>query len=57
MMGICPQHDVIFEFLTVTEHLELLAHIKGIPEQDIPAKIQEILTLVDLDTKVRLRQD
>ncbi len=29
MMGICPQHDVLFEGLTVTEHFELLAHIKS----------------------------
>lgn len=28
-MGVCPQHDVIFEFLTVEEHLSVYYEIKG----------------------------
>jgi ABC-type multidrug transport system ATPase subunit len=29
LMGVCPQHDVIWPLLTVAEHLELFAAIKG----------------------------
>jgi ATP-binding cassette subfamily A (ABC1) protein 3 len=29
-MGICPQHDVLYDDLTVKEHLELFATFKGI---------------------------
>jgi ABC-type transport system involved in cytochrome bd biosynthesis fused ATPase/permease subunit len=28
-LGVCPQHDVLFEYLTVKEHLELFAAFKG----------------------------
>lgn len=28
-LGICPQHDILFEYLTVREHLEFYASLKG----------------------------
>jgi len=28
-MGVCPQHDILFDDLTVREHLELFAVFKG----------------------------
>ena len=28
-MGVCPQHDVLFEFLTTEEHLSLFYDLKG----------------------------
>lgn len=31
ILGVCPQHDVLFEFLTPKEHLELFAAFKGTP--------------------------
>jgi len=31
LIGYCPQHDAIFELMTVEEHLEYYARIKGIP--------------------------
>lgn len=31
-IGYCPQFDALLEFLTVQEHLELYARIKGVPE-------------------------
>lgn len=30
-LGVCPQHDVLFEFLTPTDHLRLFAAFKGTP--------------------------
>jgi len=32
LIGYCPQHDAIFDLMTVEEHLWLYARIKGIPE-------------------------
>jgi ATP-binding cassette, subfamily A (ABC1), member 3 len=29
MMGVCPQHDVLFDYLTPKEHLHLFAAFKG----------------------------
>jgi ATP-binding cassette, subfamily A (ABC1), member 3 len=31
LIGYCPQHDAIFDLVTVEEHLEYYARIKGIP--------------------------
>ena len=31
LIGYCPQHDAIFDLMTVEEHLEYYARIKGIP--------------------------
>ena len=31
LLGICPQHDVLWRTLTVQEHLELYATLKGVP--------------------------
>ena len=40
-MGICPQHDVLFELLTVEEHLAIFYEIKG-GKQEAGAKQREI---------------
>ena len=29
ILGVCPQHDVLFEMLTAEEHLCLFASFKG----------------------------
>jgi ABC-type multidrug transport system ATPase subunit len=29
IMGVCPQHDVLFELLTVEEHLSFFYDLKG----------------------------
>ena len=38
-MGICPQKDVIYEKLSVKEHLELYARMKGIPPDEIAQRV------------------
>ena len=30
-LGVCPQHNVLFDYLTVYEHLRLYASFKGVP--------------------------
>lgn len=36
-LGYCPQHDVLWKNITVKEHIELYAAIRGVP----PDKIRE----------------
>jgi len=31
IMGVCPQHNILFDHLTVKEHLEMFAVFKGLP--------------------------
>jgi len=55
LVGYCPQFDALLDLLTVKEHLELYARIKGVPEHLISsvvsAKIQE-LDLVSYSNKL-----
>lgn len=39
LVGICPQFNIIFDVLTVEEHLRIFAAIKGIPRADIDAEV------------------
>lgn len=34
-MGYCPQHDAQWKNITVREHLECYAAIRGVPTQEI----------------------
>jgi ATP-binding cassette subfamily A (ABC1) protein 3 len=47
IMGICPQYNSIFSYLTVKEHLELYARLKGI-KGNFESEIDEILSDLDL---------
>ena len=56
--GICPQQDVLYDLLNCDDHLELYAKLKGIPNKDIPSKIDTLLRKVDLyDSRKTLSKD
>jgi ATP-binding cassette, subfamily A (ABC1), member 3 len=44
-LGLCQQHDVLYERLTVKEHLNMVCHIKSVPYDKIEKEIEEILNL------------
>ncbi|OQR88959.1 ATP-binding Cassette (ABC) Superfamily, partial [Achlya hypogyna] len=48
-MGVCPQHDVLYDELTVREHLALYAALKAVP--DAAAQIDALLAEVGLTEK------
>ncbi|XP_010279593.1 PREDICTED: ABC transporter A family member 1 [Nelumbo nucifera] len=47
-IGYCPQFDALLEFLTVQEHLELYARIKGVSENRMKDVVMEKLVEFDL---------
>ncbi|XP_048226165.1 ABC transporter A family member 1 isoform X2 [Ricinus communis] len=47
-IGYCPQFDALLEFLTVREHLELYARIKGVADYSITDVVMEKLVEFDL---------
>lgn len=49
-MGVCPQHDVLFDKLTCIEHLRIFAGVKGCADESDSA-FEELLSLVDLGDK------
>ncbi|XP_033897219.1 cholesterol transporter ABCA5 isoform X1 [Acipenser ruthenus] len=49
LVGICPQFNIMFEVLTVEEHLRIFAAIKGIPPGDINREVAKVLKDLDLE--------
>jgi ATP-binding cassette subfamily A (ABC1) protein 3 len=47
-IGYCPQFDALLELLTVREHLEMYARIKGIPKASLEKVVQGKLEQMDL---------
>ena len=51
LVGVCPQHDVLYDRLTVEEHIELYSIVKGVPAHDLAASVTRILEEVGLVDK------
>ena len=47
-IGVCPQHDILWDDLTVGEHLLFYARLKGVPSSQERAKVIESLERVRL---------
>ncbi|XP_042053846.1 ABC transporter A family member 1-like isoform X2 [Salvia splendens] len=56
-LGVCPQYDILFPELTVKEHLEIFANIKGVNEdclENVAIEMAEEVGLADkINTHVR----
>ncbi|XP_042558557.1 ATP-binding cassette sub-family A member 6 isoform X2 [Dipodomys spectabilis] len=48
--GVCLQHNVQFDILTLKENLRLFAIIKGIHPQEVEQEVQQILLEFDMQT-------
>lgn len=55
MIGYCPQFDAIFEGLTVREHLEIYAALKGIKANFRERLIEKAIKDMDLESYTRIR--
>nr|XP_058969338.1 ATP-binding cassette sub-family A member 2-like [Pocillopora verrucosa] len=50
-LGMCPQHNVLFDRMTVDEHLWFYARLKGMPEQDVQREMDQLVMDVGLPKK------
>uniref|UniRef100_A0AAQ4RXI4 P-type phospholipid transporter n=1 Tax=Gasterosteus aculeatus aculeatus TaxID=481459 RepID=A0AAQ4RXI4_GASAC len=50
-LGVCPQHNVLFSMLTVEEHIWFYARLKGLPEEQVKAEMEQIVNDVGLPHK------
>ena len=50
-MGICPQHDILFDGLTVKEHLEMYAVFKGVNSKRTPEEVEKTILDIGLGEK------
>lgn len=51
-MGVCPQHDVLFENLSVKEHIIFFAMLKGYDYQDAEREAIELTNMFHLDNRL-----
>ena len=42
-LGICPQHDTLFEDLNIREHLEMFSIFKGVKNNDVRSEVDKTL--------------
>ncbi|MED6292639.1 ATP-binding cassette sub- A member 1 [Characodon lateralis] len=54
-LGVCPQHNVLFSMLTVEEHIWFYARLKGLPEEQVKAEMEQIVNDVGLPHKRKSR--
>ncbi|XP_064150869.1 phospholipid-transporting ATPase ABCA3-like [Loxodonta africana] len=50
-LGLCPQNDLLFDYLTVSEHLYFFARLKGLPREMCQSEINNILNVFKLQDK------
>ena len=48
VMGVCPQHDILWPELTARQHLRLFAEFKGLPRSEIEETVDRKLNEVGL---------
>eukprot|EP00466_Bigelowiella_natans_P015839 jgi/Bigna1/33997/e_gw1.4.41.1 len=51
VMGVCPQTDILFDELTVREHLEFYAMLKGVPSGGVDNEVKTKLSELDLNER------
>jgi ABC-type nitrate/sulfonate/bicarbonate transport system ATPase subunit len=50
-LAICPQHNTLFDWLTVEEHLLFCGRVRGVPKAELKASIDDLLSSLNLEEK------
>ncbi|XP_052740190.1 phospholipid-transporting ATPase ABCA3-like [Bicyclus anynana] len=50
-LGLCPQHNVLFNELTVREHLEFFARLKGFTGTELEEDIDSLIDRLEMEEK------
>ena len=48
---VCPQHDVLWPTLTVEEHLQLFANLKGVDKSKVKEEVDAMIAAVKMEDK------
>uniref|UniRef100_A0A336LUW2 CSON001511 protein n=1 Tax=Culicoides sonorensis TaxID=179676 RepID=A0A336LUW2_CULSO len=54
-LGICPQHNVLFESLTVGEHIQFFGRLKGVQDTEIEKEVERYAELLQLDPNIQAK--
>lgn len=55
-LGICPQHNVLFESLTVGEHIQFFGRLKGVPDTEIDKEVERYSDLLQLEPDIQAKK-
>ncbi|XP_017768274.1 PREDICTED: ATP-binding cassette sub-family A member 3 [Nicrophorus vespilloides] len=50
-LGLCPQHNILFDELTVSEHIYFYSKLKGMDKRDVQREIDQYVALLELEDK------
>jgi ABC-type multidrug transport system ATPase subunit len=50
-LGVCPQHNILFDYMTVEEQLQFYACLKGVPEYRLKSEVDSFLVDIGLADK------
>jgi ATP-binding cassette subfamily A (ABC1) protein 3 len=51
LLGVCPQHDILWPTLSVQQHLHLVGALKGLEPESLEQFVSEAVREVDLQEK------
>jgi len=54
-IGLCPQHNILFDDLTVREHIEFFSRLKGLPSSEVDREVEKYVKLLKLENKIDAR--
>ncbi|XP_076469399.1 phospholipid-transporting ATPase ABCA3-like [Babylonia areolata] len=54
-LGLCPQHNILWDTLTVTEHLDFFAQLKGSDSSNVKREVEEMTKEVGLEFKAKTK--
>ncbi|CAH0549211.1 unnamed protein product [Brassicogethes aeneus] len=50
-LGLCPQHDILFDELTVADHIYFYSRLKGMRKKDITNEIDRYVSMLEFQDK------
>lgn len=53
-IGLCPQHNILFDDLTVREHIEFFSRLKGL-KNNVEREVEKYVRLLKLENKIDAR--
>jgi len=51
-LGLCPQHNILFNELTVREHIIFFGKLKGLDNSQIKEDVRRYISLLELEMDV-----
>ncbi|XP_055389657.1 phospholipid-transporting ATPase ABCA3-like isoform X2 [Condylostylus longicornis] len=51
-LGLCPQHNILFDELTVREHIIFFSRLKGLKQELVEEEVKKYVKILELEQKI-----